>query len=525
MGKKLLLAFALTIPMMVFYIGYLFNHNPELIPTGFIQYDNVSYVAYGKQYVDADTFHFQYSNPFNDSDNYKPIYFQTQFLFFGLLIKSGIPPGWIMIPFSLICAFICFFILIGIYDHLINDKKNRVLTIWLWAWGGGFLTIAGIIAHVIMQGNGSLADDLFLIDPEKGWWGLNLGRSLFFSCEAYYHALFLGSIYMLLKKRWLISIVLLFLLCASHPFTGLELAAIISAWCAFEFFYNRKNIPLWYIIGSVLVLLLHVLYYLVYLEQFADHKSVSQQYTLNWRLRYYRLIPAYIMVGSFAVLSIYRASVFKFIAIRSNRIFLSWFVVAFLLINHELFMTARQPVHFSRGYVWTSLILLGLPAFREWIEYLKNRFGKITLAIFCFIFFFDNLTWITSNVVSKAKNPDATYISGEQASIFDFIDKRASNKTLIISNDNTMAYLSAAYTSAYPWYSHPYTTPFAQKKRNIQDQFFMKGSMDSSWINRNIIFIMAKKDTGAVNNIQSVNAVKILQTPNYVVFETDSLQN
>ena len=39
---------ALTLPMLVFFAGYLFRHNPDLIPTGFIQYDNVSYVALWK---------------------------------------------------------------------------------------------------------------------------------------------------------------------------------------------------------------------------------------------------------------------------------------------------------------------------------------------------------------------------------------------------------------------------------------------------------------------------------------------
>ena len=49
-----LLALALTLPMVVFFVSYSINHDAQLSPTGFIQYDNVSYIAYAKQYIDAD---------------------------------------------------------------------------------------------------------------------------------------------------------------------------------------------------------------------------------------------------------------------------------------------------------------------------------------------------------------------------------------------------------------------------------------------------------------------------------------
>lgn len=517
MRKTVLFAGVLIIPMLVFHLNYLFNHVTGLEPTGFIQYDNVSYVAYGKQYLDAGKFHLQYSNPFNDSNEYEPIYFQTQFLFFALLIKSGLPPGWIMIPFSLICSLICFILVIRIYDLLVTDKKNRTLNIWLFAWGGGLLSLAGIITHFVLQNNIGFTNNLLLIDPEKGWWGLNLGRSLFFTCEAYYHALFLGCIYTLLRKKWIASAILLFLLSASHPFTGLELAGIICAWCAFEFIYDRKNIPFWFITVSILILSFHLYYYLYYLEQFPDHRSVREQYTLEWKLRYYRMIPAYIIVGSLAVATIFQARVKKFISIRSNRIFLSWFAVAFLLINHELFMEAKQPVHFSRGYVWTSLFLLGLPALQKWNGFLKHRWGKWAVFVFVFFFFLDNFSWIMVNSTSRSQEPNASYVTGEQRSIFKKVDEQCTNHTLIISSDNAMAYLATVYTKAYPWHSHIYTTPFAQKKLDAQNLFLENGIIDSAWKNRDIIFILRKQDSTGQSAIDQLNARKIITTRHYEV--------
>jgi len=65
--QNLLFALMLTIPMILFYVAYYFNHSYYLTSTGFVAYDNVSYVADAKQYLDADRFSFFYSNPLNDS--------------------------------------------------------------------------------------------------------------------------------------------------------------------------------------------------------------------------------------------------------------------------------------------------------------------------------------------------------------------------------------------------------------------------------------------------------------------------
>jgi len=131
-SRNWLFALLLTAPMLVFFLGYLFNHSNDLEPTGFIQHDNVSYVAYAKQYLDSDRASIFYSNPFNDADDYQPIYFQTQTILFAGLLKAGIPPGWILIPFTLICSLICFRLLISIYDQLFPGNKYRTISIWLF---------------------------------------------------------------------------------------------------------------------------------------------------------------------------------------------------------------------------------------------------------------------------------------------------------------------------------------------------------------------------------------------------------
>ncbi|MGZ8538845.1 MAG: hypothetical protein ACXWV9_11310, partial [Flavisolibacter sp.] len=333
------------------------------------------------------------------------------------------------------------------------------------------------------------------------------------------HALFLGTIYFLLKEKWITGLGLVFLLSVSHPFTGIELISIIGLWCFVEFIIDRKNIPLWFFPGILLIMIFHVWYYLFYLNQFADHKSVSEQYSLGWRLRFFKIIPAYFIVGLLAILSIYIESVKNFFTLQSNRLFACWFLAAFTLANHEIFMKAMQPIHFTRGYIWTSLFLLGLPALLKWNKFLMRRFGLKAIILFASVFFIDNFLWIFNTVYSKAETPYSTYISREQKEVLNWLDEESSNKTLIVSSDNTIAYLSTVYTKAYPWYSHPYTTPFAEKKKIIQNNFLLTGIMDSSWVNREINFVLSRNDTSASISLMNFHVEKIFQTENYIVLK------
>src|SRR6476661_10111812 len=115
-GKRIIFTAILFLPIILFYAGYLFNTAKGLHPSGFIQYDNVGYAAYAKQYLDASSTHLLYSNPFNDSPHYPAIYFQTQNIFLALLMEAGIGPGFSICIFSLIFCFLSIFMILTIYD-------------------------------------------------------------------------------------------------------------------------------------------------------------------------------------------------------------------------------------------------------------------------------------------------------------------------------------------------------------------------------------------------------------------------
>ena len=523
-----LLALLLSFPLLAFFIAYLLNHSSGLIPTGFIQLDNISYIAYARQYLDEPGFHLLYSNPF-DIDAPR-IYIQPQTLLFALLLKMGAPPGAILIPFTIICSIICFRLIIAIYDHLVKESRFRLLHILFFAWGGGLLALTGMISHPFQNQNDSVWASMFLLDPEGGWWGLNLGRSLLFSCEAYYHALFLGIIYLVLKNSWLKALGLLFLLSVSHPFTGLEILGIISFWGVVELVFRRTSVPVWFVAGSLVILAFHLYFYLYYLEQFPHHRSVREQYSLTWGLRYYRMLPAYVLVGTLALVSIFKSQVRTYFASVNNRLFACWFLVAFLLANHELFVAPKQPIHFTRGYIWTSLFLLGLPALNRLSLYVKDRLGRSGILLLALIMLSDNILWFANQISARTTASGYRYLTSEQQELFRTVDMESNSGTIVICPIPALANLTTVYTSAYPWYAHPFTTPYARKKREAQENLLNKGIPDSSWIRRPLLIILSKTewDTTVKPLFEKIHSAyphySIGHTANYTIIRLNSMK-
>jgi hypothetical protein len=515
-----LLALGLTVPMIFLHLAYHFNHSPSLIPTGFIGYENVAYVANAQQYLDSDHFSIFYSNPLNDSGNYPAIYFQTQTIILAFLLWLGVGPGFTIVLLNWLGTLLSFRMAISIYEHLYPNSSNRKLFISFFCWGGGLLALAGIpIAMVKPMGDLPFMDRMLFIDPAWGWWGLNFGRGHFISTEGYYHFLFLLGILCILKQKWNLALLACLFLSLSHPFTGIEYLSIITAWLFIEKIVIRnKNIPWQFFIGTSLIMVFHIFYYLYYLNQYPEHRSVSEQYSLNWRLRFFSMVPAYCIVGTLAIMSLLKLKK-DFFSASSTRLFFTWFAVAFLLVNHEMFMKPMQPLHFTRGYVWTGLFLLSLPALHQLFQNERWKKYRFALILFTVLFFSDNFLWIITKAQFYRTSPTVNCISYEQKELIGIISKNSNSKTLMIGNDEVVVFLSTVYSKAYPWISHPFTTPFAARKEKAFYDFMQKGTIDSAWKNREVIFVFHKNDSMELQRSQSLlfPTKTLAATENYIL--------
>lgn len=512
-------SFWLSIPLLVFYLGYCLNHIPDLQPTGYIQYDNVGYAAYMKQYIHEGG-SLLYSNPFNDGPGYPKIYFQTQNFLLLLLTKLGIPEGWSVCLFSYLFFTFSIFVLINIFDHLYPHASKRGLKLLLMTWGGGMLVLAGILILPFRpMPELDLLDRVFYLDPGWGWWGLSLGRGMIPGTEAYYHFLFFLSIYFLLKKKWWATAITCFVLSVSHPFTGIQLFSVILLWCGVEkLFLKKQDLPWVFIAVMTGILFFHLWYYMIYLPSFADHKSVGEQYALNWNYRFYHFIPAYILVAGLFIFSVYLKGR-SYFASSANRFFLSMAVVSLLLSNHELFMKPMQPIHFTRGYEWTAYFFLGLPALHELIKRLQPR--KILLIAFACLFLLDNFLWIFNCARGTARQTSTGYTSSEQRKVLQAIREHGTAQTLIIGSDEEIPYLAKVDLPSYAWRSHPYTTPYSQQKLEAYQQFLDKGITPGAWKKRPLLFVVSKKNRAEwARSLQlPFPAEKISETKNYILLK------
>ena len=520
--KNWLLAFLLSTPIIIFNLAYLYNHDPGLVPTGFIQYDNVTYVGNSIQYNWSEHSGLFYSNRLNDSHGHEQIYFNPQLLIIALFMRLGIAPGFALMLFNLLSAILFFRFAIAIYDHLKQTNERRVLNIVFFSWGGGLLCASGVLLHLIGFAGNDIWSSMFVLDPAHGWWGLNAGRSLFFSMEGWYHALFFGIIFFILQKRWTLGAILLFLLSLSHPFTGIELLLILFTWMVIEISISKHSIPIYFALTVICILAFHIWYYLVYLNKFPEHLSVFQQYSLNWKYRFYHFIPAYILTASLTILAMKIEGLKNYFSVQSNRLFICWAIIAFTLANHELFIKPMQPLHFTRGYIWSALFFAGLPGLHYlWKTLFIKKNGVIFILLISIIFVSDNLVWIIKNTRRVNEPTSVTLITAEQKQILEFLSINAKFNDAIVGSDEVIPYLASIYTKSNIWFSHPYNTPNYSSKKNAYDAFIQSGraAENSPWYSSKCFFIVEKSNQLQVDRFAGDKKSRLaLETSNYLVY-------
>lgn len=242
--------------------------------------------------------------------------------------------------------------------------------------GGGLLTLAGLV-YCVASGSG--IREIFRFDPAEGWWFLNLGRNLVYPVEAFYHVLFLACILMVVRERYAAALGAAALLSLNHPFSGVQLLLVLLAWAAVErAFIRNARVPSYFLWGVGVALGAHLGYYMGYLNTFPEHRALFEQWKgTNWLLQADSFVPAYALVAATAFWRARRSDLAgRVFQAPRNRLFLVWFLVSFGLANHEFAIDSIQPVHFTRGYIWIPLFLLGAPALISLFRWLPARFGE-----------------------------------------------------------------------------------------------------------------------------------------------------
>lgn len=494
-----LLAALAALPIGWLVACYFLGAPQGTLPAGFIQYDQAYYMAEAREHWDGG-FHLLYGSPASANYDTPRVYFRPQTLLLGTLGKlTGAEPGWIYTAFGLVATVIFFRLAIALYEHLIGLRSRaEYIVLLLFLWGGGVTLLCGVLYELGVGGG------LFTFDT--GGWGANLGRGVIYGIEAYYHALFFAAVLALLRRRYATALVLAAAVCASHPFTGAELASILAGWVILERLVDRGDAPpAWFCGGVLLLLVVHVGYWLVLLPLLSpEHAALAPSWNLAWVLHWYNEIPEYGIVAMAALWRLRdRQRIAAAFADRSFRVLFAWFGVAFLLANHDLLISPRQPIHFTHGYIWVPLFLIGAPTMVEIAERLlasSRRAGIAWLIALSALMLLDNATWLGGAGLDLLRNgkspsffPNAIYVSRSAHDVLNRLNDDTFAEGLVVSNSEFLSYQAIVYTPLRAWYSQMWNTPYPEKRAAELDALFHAGEDLAAWRCRKVIAVLERQ--------------------------------
>lgn len=473
-----LLAALFYLPMAAVVLAHLLLPPDGLWPTGFLQYDQGGYMAMAREYVDRSILpQVAFGLPTSADPQPERIYSNPHLLVLGFVRGlTQADPGRLYLLFGALSGIVFLRLAVALYGRAVPQRDGAALLgLGLFLWGGGLFVLAGLGASLV---SGRLDyNSPFQFDPEGGFWFLDLGRNLFYPVEAYYHAIVFGLLLALLDRRWVLSLLLMALLAASHPFTGAQFLAIALAWTLPQYLIARQDRPpYWFAAGGLAILAGFLAYHFWYLPQSAEHRAIMQQWSLAWTLPLTALLLAHALLVPAAAVTLLRhrleAGLAALLAVTA--------ALSLLLANHEVFMTPKQPLHFTRGYIWFPLFLLATP----WLVPLLRRLlarHRLAAAALAGLFLLDNAAWFTAQAVQNAGGFGAArYLSQDEREILAMLTWD-DGPALLVSEDDRLSYDALIYTPWQSWYSHEHLTPYAGERRAEIARWAATGEEPPAW--------------------------------------------
>lgn len=528
--RALLVAVLLASPAAIPYVWHYNTPIEGARPTGFLMGDMPYYMANAREHFDDGGVHLTYGNPFSPRYETERVYFQPMTLLLGTAWKlTDLDPGVIFVAFGAIAAVACTRVAMALYRHVFGLATwAQRLGMVAFLWGGGFLALAGAIRQCWVSGS-----PLLHFDPGQGFWFLNLGRNLVFPTEAFYHALFLGVVLLLLRRQFVAALGLAAVLSWSHPFTGIELLLIVSAWAALERWYlESPALPRWVPIAACGLVAMHLGYYLGVLTRNAEHRALMEQWTLAWTLPRTSALLGLALVGVPTLWRLRRWRLAQdFLGNPDRRLFAVWFVVAFALVKHEVFLTPVQPLHFDRGYPWTALFCLGggaalVSGFDRLLRFRVRAVGWAAAMGVLAIVVLDNAAWIGRNPL---RHPDGEkvdmHVTREQDEVLAALNDPAHRSATLLTTDGRLAYYATVYTPLRSWISHPYNTPRFDRRLKELGGLVFEGKVLDHWRSRPVVVVMQTENDALLSPAvkAELGLRPILQNGRYRVYGASSV--
>ncbi|HEY8279390.1 MAG TPA: hypothetical protein VIH99_07205 [Bdellovibrionota bacterium] len=449
-----------VLPFLSIYLIHVHCLGPA--STGFIQADQAYYMANGRAIFTRGN-GFTHPNPFDDSLSSPNIYIHWPIWVSGVLMRLlGIDPGVFFVALGIIASFFFSLFTWELTSLFTKDKKLRPACFLLVIWGGGLFTLAAAIGHLWQSAS---FDEIprfnpMAFDPFGGFWFLNWGRNLIYSLETVYHVLLLGTWLAVLKREWKLALLFAVATIFAHPFTAVGLGCSLVLWIALTRLPPlREKIPAFFLLALLFALAAFGAYYGIFLPSFPEHALIMKQWSVPWNMTLTQNVLALAPALALAAWELFRDRGRKWLT-REELFFLCCFISAFLLSNHQYFIHARQPLHFTRGYAWLPLVMIGLPVLEKIFSRLRNRGGIALMGAFLFLASLDNLGFLYENADSCAEH---VRLAPEVRAIFREADKRGLRGSYYSPLPGA-GILAPTYSNFIPYCSHSHLTPDAMSR-------------------------------------------------------------
>lgn len=480
----------LYLPMAAVVLAHLLLPPEGRWPTGFLQYDQQSYMAMARESWEGGAWPL-FGLPTSADPDTPRHYLYLHIAALGLLQGAfDLDPGRLYLAFGALAGLVFLRLAIALYRRVVPETDLAAgLGLVGFAWGGGLFVLAGGLAG-LAEGRLDYATP-FRFDPHGGFWFLNLGRNLFYGVEAWYHALALGLALAVMDRRWRAAVALAVLLLLSHPITGLQWALIALAWMLLRLLLRRRPAaPLW--VPALLAALVgaHLGFHFLYLGAQPEHAALMSFWSRHFAdFHWSAMLLAYGPVALAALVALRVSRAWRE-APEKALFLLCWCAVAFALANHDLLIPPRQPLHFTRGYVWIPLFLLAAPLLVAALRRLLARARPLAFAALALLLA-DNAAWLSLQAWQNAGGFGAarTLSAGERAALAALAEP-AYEGHLLVPADPRLGYDALVYTPLRSWYSQQHSTPDPDARLADLAAWRESGREPETWRRRALVFLL-----------------------------------
>ena len=147
-----------------------------------------------------------------------------------------------------------------------------------------------------------------------------------------------------------------------------------------------------------------------------------------------------------------------------------------------------QPLHFTRGYIWTPLFLMGTTALIDLFKTLRSRggplYGKLAIGAVVAVLLLDNTVWLGSFAWQALDGPpskDWTVTEATQLALDRWLSLPENHGAFVITSDHDVGYLTSTYTPLRSWIGHVQHTPDIKSRRREVAAFLENGHVVDGW--------------------------------------------